>query len=316
MSKYDPERFGETTREGTAYAWTWELAAKRDAESPCPPGARWVPRDVIYLKDGVSPRVTDEEAVERYAAAFDELPPITVQRGTFTLIDGRHRLEGAYRASSEVIRIREVDVDDEDLAVEAFRANLEHGKPYTMGERITGLKLLLQREPWATMSSVLLGREVGLNRNTVDRYRPQGGPRIGQDGKEYLIRPADRPSESPGESNDRDQGARFEQRDRKSPPPKLLARTFDPGQEYDGDEWGTPKPKVAQRPNVDPETGELVDDDDHIHDANSEVDGGVILWCTLDSPARADGGVLNPASLLAAVRAMQEWLDGLVEAYS
>lgn len=255
-NRYEPAVHGETSREHDTMRWTWELAAKRDAESPCPPGAHWAPRDSIYLRDGISPRITDEESVERYRWVFDELPPITVQRGTYVLIDGRHRLEAAFRASQEVIRIREVDVADEDLAVAAFTANLEHGKPYTQAERIAGLKTLLKREPWATWSGNRLASYVGLARNTVEKYRPEtpNGARVGMDGRATV--PSNRGAQFEQVATPRHterapaQTRTTTQRDIPAPSRSTVA-TFDPGRDV-----GFLEPDVPR--GIDPETGEIV----------------------------------------------------------
>jgi hypothetical protein len=134
-----------------------------------------VPWEAVWIKDGVGPRGINSATVEQYAESFQSLPPIRVQRGTFALIDGRHRLQSAAKAGSDFIRIEEVDVADEDLVETAFRANLEHGLPYSVSERIEGLKMLLKRHPdWPSQSFVAL---VGLSRGTVDKYRKPREPK-------------------------------------------------------------------------------------------------------------------------------------------
>lgn len=137
---------------------------------PAGPG-EWVPWMTVWIKDGVSPRAVNHEVVDRYAESFEDLPPILVQRNTFALIDGRHRLESAQRASSDFIRIVEEDVDDGALMLRAFEANTAHGLPYTLAERVTGLKAILRAYP--TMSATELAKLVGVNYETVTKYRRQ-----------------------------------------------------------------------------------------------------------------------------------------------
>ena len=78
----------------------WSMAAQMELQYGGP--GMWVPWRAIEIREDILPReqkFPDRETVERYAADFYNLPPITVQRGTFVLIDGRHRLEAAKDAS-------------------------------------------------------------------------------------------------------------------------------------------------------------------------------------------------------------------------
>lgn len=134
----------------------------------------WVPWMAVWIKDGVSPRAINSETVDRYAenfAAIMSTAPIRVQRGTFALIDGRHRLEAAPKASSDFVRIVEVDVSDDDLPLMAFRANVGHGLPYTLSERVAGAKLLLRAYP--DMRATELAQETGLSYTSAKRYKLQ-----------------------------------------------------------------------------------------------------------------------------------------------
>lgn len=309
--KFDPARFGEGSRANPDYNWTWELAERRDQESPGPPGSRWVPRDVVFLKDGVSPRLVDEEAVERYRWVLMDIPPIRVQRGTFVLIDGRHRLEAHYRGSSEVIRICEVDVADEDLAVAAFTANLEHGKPYTQAERIAGLKMLVTVEPYRSWSSNQLASYVGLARNTVDKYRPQdGGARVGQDGKVYPPAPV---------RHEVAQIAQPEPRPKtpvptpRAAPERPAVATFDPGRDVDPDDWDAP----PARTDVDSETGERFtpSEDERIEDRDNFIDGPYRFRVELTAPCDKEGAAIQPDRLRAIAERAKNWIDRCVEVY-
>jgi hypothetical protein len=81
----------------------------------------------------------------------------------------------------------------------------------------------------------------------------------------------------------------------------VAAATFDPGRET-----------------VDYETGEIreMDDDEHVRDANTEVNGGVIISVSWQAMVRDDGGVLNPAALRLCVARQVRYLEGLVEVFA
>ena len=165
--KFDGNRHGRGSKLDDA----WARAAAMNREHPGPQGSEWVPWVAVWVRDGIGPRGVNRETVAQYAEAFADLPPIEVQRDTFTLIDGRHRLEAAPVAGSDLIRIREIDIDDGDLAERAFLANLNHGLPYALSERVQGLRMLLDRHPdWSNSKLV---RMLGLSYETVAKYRSQ-----------------------------------------------------------------------------------------------------------------------------------------------
>lgn len=163
--QFDTNRHGRGSVKGSSPALleAWKVASGMDHSK-----GEWVPVASIWIRDGVSPRVVNHEAVERYAECFHDLPAIEVQRGTFALIDGRHRLEAAARASSDFIRIVEVDVDDDSLALRAFEANLAHGLAYTTAERVHGLKLMIAAHPDWSIGK--LAASVGLSYDTVHKH--------------------------------------------------------------------------------------------------------------------------------------------------
>ena len=164
----------DTSRHGRQSAKNGSVAVRQAWENreglPAGPG-EWVPWMAIWIADNVSPRLVNPDAVDRYATSYFDLPPITVQRETFALIDGLHRLEAAPKAICDYVRIVEVDVPDEFLAVRAFEANLGHGLPYTLAERIKGLKLMIRSYPQMTPQQ--LGRRVGIGYDTAAKYRNQ-----------------------------------------------------------------------------------------------------------------------------------------------
>lgn len=152
----------------------------------------WVPWMAVWIKDGVSPRAINSETVDRYAenfAAIMSTAPIRVQRGTFALIDGRHRLEAAPKASSDFVRIVEVDVSDDDLPLMAFEANIGHGLGYTLSERVAGAKLMLRHYPQMTPTE--LARRTGLSYDSANKYRNQYLTAAGAKPPESILRKSD-----------------------------------------------------------------------------------------------------------------------------
>lgn len=140
--KFDSTKHGRGSRE------TGNPTVRRDWERAAAQGPEWVPAETIWVRDDVEPRLeshTDDATVERYADNYAALPPIVVQRDTFALVDGRHRLAASYKASTDFIRITEVDVADDELIDWAVRANANHGRGANQAERIHWAKDFLER---------------------------------------------------------------------------------------------------------------------------------------------------------------------------
>lgn len=101
-----------------------------------PVTSRLVPLRNLLLLPELSPRAgLSEETVLRYMDSFDALPPIRVQAGSLTVIDGFHRAEAAQRMGLELVPVTEVSVPDEELRLAAGLANADHGQPLTRAER-------------------------------------------------------------------------------------------------------------------------------------------------------------------------------------
>jgi len=163
------------------------MADEMEAGHPSPEGARWVPWRTVWIKDGIAPRGVDRDTVESYTESFFDLPPILVQRGSFALIDGRHRLEAASRAlAGDSIRVREVDCSDDDLALKAFEANLANGRAYTSAEKKEGLKLMVRSYPH--LAAAEIARRVGVHPETAITYKRQFEGRAELDNKNHGIR--------------------------------------------------------------------------------------------------------------------------------
>lgn len=76
-----------------------------------------------------------EETIIRYMESFPSLPPVRVQRGSNTVVDGFHRVEAATRLGLEEIPVQEEDIPDDELTLVAGLANAQHGQPLTRPER-------------------------------------------------------------------------------------------------------------------------------------------------------------------------------------
>lgn len=159
-------RAGQQANEGIAELWR---EAQELNEEYAIAGAEWVPVRAIVIDDSITPRSElNEDAVLAYREVLADLPPITVQRDTFVLIDGRHRLE-AHIGVSDHIAVVEHDVSDHELFEAALRSNRAHGVPLTPKERERGGKrLIIER---SQMSDGEIADAVGVSPTTVARWR-------------------------------------------------------------------------------------------------------------------------------------------------
>lgn len=251
MGKYDRHINGRGSRVSPgleALKWEWDAADKLNAEHPGQ--GEWVPRRTIFVDDSISPRSeanVDDVLVSHYANIFSLLPPIRVQKDTFRLIDGKHRLRASFEsaASTEHIRIVEVEVPDDELWLAAFDANAEHGRALKTDERVAFAKKLMKAFPgW---SDAKVAERAGVSRNTVMKYRPSAKDpnapvtREGRDGKVYQVA-----------QNEHPEGRSESERAPRIPvtvPVRSPISTFEPD----------PEPVYEERDDVDRETGELLD---------------------------------------------------------
>lgn len=91
--------------------------------------ARLIPVSDVRLVKELYPRAReDDAAIERYRAAIDRLPPITVARGGI-IVDGYHRWQAHKRERIERIRAVDLgDLTDTEILKEAVRRNAAHGR--------------------------------------------------------------------------------------------------------------------------------------------------------------------------------------------
>lgn len=185
MTRFDPKRHGPGSREkgSPALLDAWRRADERSEFIGEDDGRCYIPAEAVWEMPGVAPRDADQETVDRYAAVFSDLPPILVRRSDFCLIDGKHRLYAAEVAASDIILARFLDCDDDALPAQAFAANLQHGRPYSLGERVKGMRALTEQEPWRSMSTTSLANLLGVHRQTVAKHRGEAEfVRTGSDG--------------------------------------------------------------------------------------------------------------------------------------
>jgi hypothetical protein len=156
---------------------------------------RQIELEVKLLKTGLSPRFGEQDLDHARALAncLDDCPPILVQRNTFVIIDGVHRLLAARMLNRRTILARYFDGSHEDAVLQAIKANVAHGKPLTLAEREWAAKSVLQTR--SDLSNRLVGDVCGLSDKTVGRLRrsiaevQQSATRVGRDGRRRPARP-------------------------------------------------------------------------------------------------------------------------------
>lgn len=130
------------------------------------------------------------------AASSGELPPILVQKDSYRIVDGMHRIEAARLRGERSIRARFIDCSDQDAFVLAVKSNTLHGLPLSRSDRIFGAKRILIWHPdWsdrAVGAATGLGAKTiaGLRSRSADEIR-QFSKRLGRDGKRHPISASD-----------------------------------------------------------------------------------------------------------------------------
>jgi len=122
------------------------------------------------------------------AASSSALPPIIVQRSTYRVIDGMHRLAAAKLRREETVKAVLIDCSDEEALVLAIKSNTLHGLPLSKADRISGAKRILMAHPdWSDRA---VASVTGMSAKTIAvlRNRSSGEvvafeKRLGRDGK-------------------------------------------------------------------------------------------------------------------------------------
>jgi ParB-like chromosome segregation protein Spo0J len=145
-----------------------------------------LPLHALHLSS--SPRLDglNEDHVRSLAEVYDELPPITVQRGTMTVIDGAHRVMAGKLAGKDSIIASYFDGSSQEAFQFSVKVNISHGLPLTLADRRAAAQqiLLAHRE----LSDRAIGATTGLAAKTVASIRTgldvePTHVRIGRDGR-------------------------------------------------------------------------------------------------------------------------------------
>jgi ParB-like chromosome segregation protein Spo0J len=145
---------------------------------------------------GSSPRLSGEDAdhVRALAESATIPPPIVVHRPTMRVIDGAHRLRAAQLRGQRHIEVQYFDGTEDEAFVFSVRANLSHGLPLTLADRLAAARRIITVHPdW---SDRRVGAIAGLAGTTVASLRKQvprstaaqSSARVGADGR---VRPLD-----------------------------------------------------------------------------------------------------------------------------
>lgn len=121
---------------------------------------------IVFDKDLYPRQKRDDEVVNSYRDAIDELPPIVLSKN-FVLIDGFHRLiafklEGKKEIPAEILDI----TDRNEILLEAIRRNVKHGKQLSRKEkRVWGERLFRNG-----FEKKRIAKELSVSERAVNRW--------------------------------------------------------------------------------------------------------------------------------------------------
>lgn len=101
--------------------------------------------DIEFVKE-LYPRLReDDAAIERYRAAIDRLPPITVARGR-VLVDGFHRWQAYRREGRDEIEAEDLgNLTDVEILKESLRRNSSHGRQLETADKRRNADILYRQ---------------------------------------------------------------------------------------------------------------------------------------------------------------------------
>ncbi len=156
---------------------------------------RDLPVDDLVLDPNLNLRDRlDDFAVERYAEAFERIPPVTVFaiEGRWLLADGFHRHAAAIILNRRTLPAEVREGAFSDALDFVAGVNLFHGLPLSRAERRRAVEVKLRlHHDW---SDRRLAEELGTGRDLIARVRkqlveagqlPASASRVGADGKTY-----------------------------------------------------------------------------------------------------------------------------------
>lgn len=144
---------------------------------------------ITVLRPAQSPRSGGEsiEHVQLIVESGATLPPIIVHQETMRVIDGMHRLRAAIMRGATQIDARLYPGDADDAFVVSVQANVAHGLPLPLKDRVHAATRIVASHPrWSDRS---IASAAGLSPATVAAIRQRsavdtGSPtRIGRDGR-------------------------------------------------------------------------------------------------------------------------------------
>nr|WP_051029080.1 ParB/RepB/Spo0J family partition protein [Nocardia takedensis] len=128
-----------------------------------------VPISRLRLTDSPRTRGIDIDHVTVLAQSELALPPVTVHRGTMTVIDGAHRYQAAIRRGSAAIGCRFFDGDPRSAFVLSVVLNSSHGLPLSLADRKAAARRILAE--YGEWSDRRIAAAVGLSDKTVGAIR-------------------------------------------------------------------------------------------------------------------------------------------------
>ncbi len=150
---------------------------------------------ISSLQAADSPRLAGEsdEHARTLSMTDSALPPILVHRDTMRVIDGMHRLRAAILNGRDEIEVRLFDGTEKDAFVAAVQANITHGLPLSLTDRMAAAARIIKSHPqWSDRA---IAEAAGLAGHTVAKIRAsaaeqgatehgaQLNTRIGRDGR-------------------------------------------------------------------------------------------------------------------------------------
>jgi hypothetical protein len=154
-----------------------------------------LPLDEIVLDPDLNLRDRlDPETVERYAEAWERMPPVAIYEvdGKWLLVDGFHRHAAAVSKNKRTIPAFVQPGSIHEALDYAAGANLSHGLPLSRAERRRAVEVKLRLHP--EMSDRNMAKDLGVGRELIARVRtqlvdagqiPAVEGRVGADGKVY-----------------------------------------------------------------------------------------------------------------------------------
>lgn len=149
-----------------------------------------IPITAVEIADSLRSDGDSEQHIRLLAESGATLPPIIVHKPTMRVVDGLHRIKAAVLRGDANVAARLYDGSVADAFILAVRANVTHGLPLPLDDRVKAATRIVASHP--AWSDRAIAAAAGLSPKTVAAIRlratadPGSPPRIGRDGR---IRP-------------------------------------------------------------------------------------------------------------------------------